>query len=302
MQPLKNVLPSGDGILFVFYDFDTTQDTQYSDTAWLHIPNLVCIQQLCSRCESSDNVDENCTQCGKRKYSFWEDPLGDLLNYLCEDSPWYKQNIVIAHNAKDFELHSTPNRAIFLKWQPELIMSGQNVMCMKMEHLEFMDSICFFPFPLRKLCGAFGLTTSKSWYPHCFNTTENVDYVAQIPDTEYYGVNEMGVIERTEFLVWYEEQKSVVFNNRQMLESYCQGDVTVLSQECQVFRIEFMGIANIDVFQESITIASACNKVLRKTIFKPHTVCLIPTGGYTGNKNYSRKAMMWLVYREQTDG
>jgi hypothetical protein len=29
-----------------------------------------------------------------------------------------------------------------------------------------------------------------------------------------------------------------------------------------------MGIANIDVFQESVTIASACNKVLRKPIFK----------------------------------
>jgi hypothetical protein len=63
-----------------------------------------------------------------------------------------------------------------------------------------------------------------------------------------------------------------------------------------------MGIANIDVFQESITIASACNKVLWKVFLKPDTIGLIPTGGYRGNKNYSRKAMMWLVYREQIDG
>jgi G:T-mismatch repair DNA endonuclease (very short patch repair protein) len=63
-----------------------------------------------------------------------------------------------------------------------------------------------------------------------------------------------------------------------------------------------MGIANIDVFQESVTIASACNKVLRKLFLKHDTIGLIPTGGYTGNKNYSRKAMMWLLYREQTDG
>jgi hypothetical protein len=70
MQPLKNVLPSGDAVLFVFFDFETTQDTQYSHTARLHVPNLVCLQQFCSRCDSSDNVDENCTLRGTRKHSF----------------------------------------------------------------------------------------------------------------------------------------------------------------------------------------------------------------------------------------
>jgi hypothetical protein len=170
-----------------------------------------------------------------------------------------------------------------------------------MEYLKFMDSICFLPFPLRKLSGAFGLTASKSRYPHYFNTTANLDYVGQVPDLEYYGVNKIGVSERTEFLAWYEEEKSVVFNNRQTLEGYCQDDVTVLRQACQVFRNEFMGIANMDVFRKSVTIASACNKVLRKLFLKPDTICLIPTGGYTGNKIYSRKVMMWRVYREQTD-
>jgi hypothetical protein len=158
-----------------------------------------------------------------------------MLNYLRESRPWCNKIIVIAHNAKAFDLNFILNRAIFLKWQPELIMSGQKIMCMKMEHLKFIDSICFLPFPLLKLSGAFGFTASKSWYPHYFNKTENLDYVGQIPDTEYYGVNEMGVSERTEFLAWYEEQKSAGFNNRQMLESYCQDDVTVLRQARQVF-------------------------------------------------------------------
>jgi hypothetical protein len=73
---------------------------------------------------------------------------------------------------------------------------------MKLEHLKFIDSICILPFPLRKLPGAFGLTASKSWYPHYFNTMANLDYVGQIPDIEYYGVKELGVWERTEFLAW----------------------------------------------------------------------------------------------------
>jgi len=54
-----------------------------------------------------------------------------------------------------------------------------------------------------------------------------------------------------------------------VLESYCQGDVTVLRQACVVFRREFIKIGHIDVFVESITIASACNKVLRKRFLNP---------------------------------
>jgi hypothetical protein len=98
-----------------------------------------------------------------------------------------------------------------------------------MEHLKFIDSICFLPFPLRKLSAAFGLTASKSWYPHYFNTTENLDYVGHLPALKYYGVEEMGVSELAEFFAWYEEQKSMaeVFNNRQTLEAYCLDDVTV---------------------------------------------------------------------------
>jgi len=37
---------------------------------------------------------------------------------------------------------------------------------------------------LRKLPEAFGLTATKSWYPHFFNTRANRDYVGPIPGTE----------------------------------------------------------------------------------------------------------------------
>jgi len=42
--------------------------------------------------------------------------------------------------------------------------------------------------------------------------------------------------------------------------------------------------------------------VLRKRFLKPDIVGLIPTGGYSGNVNYSKKASMWLVYGEMKDG
>jgi hypothetical protein len=59
---------------------------------------------------------------------------------------------------------------------------------------------------------------------------------------------------------------------------------------------------NIDFFLESVILAPASNKLLRKRFLKPNTIGLIPPGGYSGNINYSIKSKMWLVYREQTDG
>ena len=84
MQPLKNVLPPSDGVLYVFYDFETTQNTQYSETAKVHVPNLVCIQHFCLRCEDVDDSERDCERCGIRKHAFWVNPVGNLLSYVCE--------------------------------------------------------------------------------------------------------------------------------------------------------------------------------------------------------------------------
>jgi len=111
----------------------------------------------------------------------------------------------------------------------------------------------------------------------------------------------MSEAERREFLAWYEGRKEAVFDKRRVLETYYADDVTVLRQACRVFRREFMQIGNIEVFLEASTIADACNKVLRKRFLKPDTIGLILTGGYSGNVNYSKKALMWLVYREMMD-
>jgi hypothetical protein len=92
-----------------------------------------------------------------------------------------------------------------------------------------------------------------------------------------------------EFLEWYEGQTSEVFDNRSVLESYFQDEVTVWRQACQLFRREFIQTGNIEVFLEATTIASACNKVLRKRSLKPNIIGLIPTGGYSGNVKYSKK-------------
>jgi hypothetical protein len=54
--------------------------------------------------------------------------------------------------------------------------------------------------PLRKLPEAFGLTSSKSWFPHYFNTKANLDYVGPIPEIKYFGVDEMSEREKISYL------------------------------------------------------------------------------------------------------
>jgi hypothetical protein len=75
-------------------------------------------------------------------------------------------------------------------------------------------------------------------------------------------------------------------------------DVSILKQACCEFRNTFLKIGGIDVFQESITIASACNKVFRKQFLKPNSIGLVPKGGYRKADKLSRKALLWMKYLE----
>jgi len=109
----------------------------------------------------------------------------------------------------------------------------------------------------------------------------------------------MNESERKEFMAWYDTLKDKVFDNRHLLHKYCQDDVTVLRQACQIFRSDFIEVENVDVFLESCTIASACNEVFRKRFLKPETIGLIPSGGYSCNRNYSKKALMCLLHMEE---
>jgi hypothetical protein len=70
-----------------------------------NVPKLVCVQQFCARCEEIDYCSINCEWCGRRKNSFWNYHVGDLLTYLCEPRPWANKIVAIAHNAISFELH-----------------------------------------------------------------------------------------------------------------------------------------------------------------------------------------------------
>jgi len=144
-----------------FYDFETTQDTKFSENATQHIPILVCIQQFCSACEMQEDIETDCDRCGRRRHYFYDDPVGDLLSYLSEPRPWCNKVVAIAHNAKTFESQFILKRAILLKWNPQLILTGLKIISMKRQHIHFLDSISYLPMPLRKLPEALGFQRRK---------------------------------------------------------------------------------------------------------------------------------------------
>jgi hypothetical protein len=167
IRPLKDLLPSNaNNVLYVFYNFETTQNLTYSDTAKEHVPNFVRVKRFWSRGEKMENFIIDCKRCGRRRHYYWNDPVGDHLTYLCEPCPWDNKIVVIAHNAKAFDLHFILNRAIMLKWKPELVTNFFKIMSMKMELLAFFDTVCFLPCSMRNLFYAFGLQAIKSWYLH----------------------------------------------------------------------------------------------------------------------------------------
>ena len=74
-----------------------------SDSTPLLVSKLVCLEQVCTQCEMSADIDEVCQRRGMRKHSFLDEPIGDLLSYLCELRLWVSKIVAIAHIARVFD-------------------------------------------------------------------------------------------------------------------------------------------------------------------------------------------------------
>ena len=213
MATLKNELPRSDNVLFVFYDFETTQYTKVTDSATLHVPNLVCLQQVCTHWDVASHRRGLRTLWQEKTFILgWSYRRFTLISL--RTSTVGQQRRGYSANAKAFDSQFILNRAIQLKRKPELILNGIKIVSMKIEHMLIIDSVSYLPMPLRNLPVAFGLSVTKSWYPHYFNTNKNLNYVGPIPDVSYYGVDEVGLSEGGEFITWYEGQRNRVLYNK----------------------------------------------------------------------------------------
>ncbi|CAH0559292.1 unnamed protein product [Brassicogethes aeneus] len=288
--------------LFAFYDFECMQEKEVSSNIFLHEPNLCVVQQVCSECISNENIDLDCSKCGKRKHIFSEDPVESLLNYLHEFEKKKFNVFALAHNMKGYD-GCFITKQIFKhvnRWNPKIIRNGCKFVSITCNKIKFIDSLNYMPLPLNKLPSAFKFDEAKGYFPHLFNRTENSNYVGPLPDASFYMPESMTLEARDNFFEWYNEQKSnnVVFNFKNELIKYCILDVDILRKSCIKFRECFIEATNIDPFQEATTIASVCNKVFRRNFLQPNTIGIIPTNGYRLKDKSSQISLKWLYLQE----
>ena len=83
MSPLLHRAPRSNK-MFVFYDFETTQNTNCTYTSFEHKPNLVCVKQFCAMCEDTLMW---ITEGAVRGNSFWRDSVDDFISCVFKSRP-----------------------------------------------------------------------------------------------------------------------------------------------------------------------------------------------------------------------
>jgi hypothetical protein len=88
--------------MYVYFDTECTQDLEKRDGSFEHVPKLICVQQMCCKCQAVEDVNVDCEQCGKRVHSFWQDPVGKFIDYLRKSRPFADRIYVISHNSRGY--------------------------------------------------------------------------------------------------------------------------------------------------------------------------------------------------------
>ena len=273
-----------------FYDFETQQCERVDgdDKIRIHVPNLCVVQQVCNFCDKNTDISAMCTYCGVREYVFDRDPVQQFVNLVFAKRKTFKHIICIAHNAQGFDSQ------FILKYIMErgdtrvkssVILNGTKIILMKMKNVKFLDSLNYLHMPLSALPKAYGLTQiEKGTFPYLFNTSENQNHIGELPPLTSHSPDTMAVIERENFLEWYNDQKKhgYIFEFQKEILKYCKQDVNILRLACLAFRETFLICSKVDPFTEAATIASYCLRVYRK--------------------NFQNKILLVLYLKEGTDG
>ncbi|XP_072043050.1 uncharacterized protein [Amphiura filiformis] len=171
-------------------------------------------------------------------------------------------------------------------------------------NIVFKDSLNFFPMPLSKLPKSFGIRQlCKGYFPHFFNTKANENYRGELPAAEFFDPEGMSEDGKDRFMDWHaaEKEKGLTWDLQEELLKYCVRDVDILRRCCMKFRDMFMRVTKkkeddpgVDPLDKPLTIAAACNLVLRRNFLQPNTIAIIPPHAYGPNQNFSLDSIRWL--------
>ena len=264
--------------LYLFFDTECTQELEKRDGSFEFVSNLICAQEMCSKCEPVDDLSVDCERCGKRIHTFWQDPVGKFIDYLRQSRPFADKVYVISYNSRGYDAQYLLRSFLDLRWAPQFIMDGSKILSMVVENLHFLGSLNCLRMSLKSVPKSFDLTCKKMYYPHLFNTANNLDYMGSHPEPKFYGADFMSRDERTQFSAWYDGVKDKIFNREELL-AFCMDDVNVLRQACCAFRNLFLKLVKMDHFRQANTISSISDKLFRTMFPKPDSVGVVPIGG-----------------------
>ena len=160
VAPLK---PSklSDKFLYVFFHAECTQDLEKRVGSFENVPNLICVQQMCSKCEAVDDLSVDYQQCGKRGNKFWQDLVSKFIDYLRPSRPFADKVYVISHNSRGYDAQFLLTKFLELRRTPQLIMDGSKILSIVLEDLHFLDSLNYLPVSLKSIPKSFNLTCKK---------------------------------------------------------------------------------------------------------------------------------------------
>jgi hypothetical protein len=209
-------------------------------------PDSTC-RHCGARCEEcaasySDSSDYDCTQCyrgcGNRECIFsGPNTAYDFTTYLLSDQNY--GIIAMAHSGGSFDFLIVLEQILsefFIN--VKAIYSGAKIISLTIPEfsIKLIDSLSFFPMPLKAIPQAFNLKSNKGDFPHFFNVTTNFNYIGPMPDISYYGIDTMSTTAREAFILWYDAQAGKTFDFQVEILNYCRADVTVLREACIKFR------------------------------------------------------------------
>ena len=132
---------------------------------------------------------------------FWaEDHVGKFIYYLRQSRPFAEKIYVISHNVRGYDAQFLLRKFLERRWTPQLIIDGTKILSMILENLHFLDSLNCLPMSLKSMPKSFDLKCKKGYYPHFFNTSNNLDYVGPYPEPKFHGADYMLGDERAQFL------------------------------------------------------------------------------------------------------
>ena len=181
--------------------------------------------------------------------------------------------------------------------------------------VSFKDSYKFINLPLHSLPKLFGFQNElqKGFFPHNFNTKENMYYRGSLPGIEWFGVDNMNEDEKKRFMNWHSAEEGrlrkagLKYDLRGEMVKYCYDDFFVLasafSQFNQSMICELKSSGVDDIIDHDFTILADFITLPQQVIhwfigcmMPQRTIAIVPNSAYDSAKSSSLKESVWLTY------